>query len=484
MRTLLVNPPSLATASRDRVGRSFIDGVQRNLSKSQYRTLPIEHLGLMSIAASMRWAGFDVSVINGLVQGHSSLAETWSAMVSATANHAEPGLVGFSNIDTFDEVHELAVRARRRWTGATIVLGNTAASLNWERILENYPVFDHVVVGDGEMAMTSVAHALANGSDTSHVPGVASRWANGSMGLPPPAPPPLDSLPWPARDEARAVTAAGFALAVNTTRGCPYRCTFCGTGALSKAMGPKGYRARDVIDVVDEIEFLITDYGVEFVSITDDLFFAKHPAMQERAAQFATELLRRRLHIAFMVDIRLDSVDDLHLLRHLRAAGLCRVFMGLETGSYEQLLAYGKRHLRPEDDAQRKLAAIQDLGIEIIPGTIMFHPGITPAELRATVELIDTTGYQSPGKLLDRIVPYPGTPLHRQYSEEGVLVQDWPVGRWRFATEEARLVYEKMSQWYSGPDGDQYEIGRELLLALAGEWERKRTESRSAGGSG
>lgn len=85
-----------------------------------------------------------------------------------------------------------------------------------------------------------------------------------------------------------------------------------------------------------------------------------------------------------MVDIRLDSVVDLDLFKHLHRAGLRRVFIGVETGSYEQLRAYRKQILTRGQDAADTINALQQLGIDVIPGTIMFHPTVQPDELRET----------------------------------------------------------------------------------------------------
>jgi radical SAM superfamily enzyme YgiQ (UPF0313 family) len=202
----------------------------------------------------------------------------------------------------------------------------------------------------------------------------------------------LDTLPWPERTELPTVLREGFAAAVCTTRGCLYRCTFCGTGAVGDLLGRNRYRSRSVDGVVDEIERLQADFGIEFVSISDDLFLAKHPGSQERARAFADEILRRKLDISFMVDARVDALGDLSLLVHLKRAGLRRIFVGLETGSYEQLISYRQRHVSAGEDPAARINAVTDLGIEVIPGTIMFHPTVRPDELRQTLHLLEATG--------------------------------------------------------------------------------------------
>jgi radical SAM superfamily enzyme YgiQ (UPF0313 family) len=466
---LLVNPPSLC--GRPGANESFIAGQKRRLTPDQYYSLPIEHLGIMSVAAHARSNGIPVHTVNGMVAGHASLSETWLDITSAARRSGAPSLVGFTNIDTFGEVIWLAERCRSEWPDAKIALGNTFATLNYERILRDHDCIDYVVIGEGEVCFTDLARAILNGTSVERIPSLAWRGADGSVCRTPLGVTDLDDdLPWPARDELPAVLRAGFAGAVYTTRGCLYRCTFCGTGATSDLLRRDRYRARSIENVVSEIEYLVKDFGIEFLSISDDLFLAKHPASQERAARFARELQRRQLGLRFMFDARVDALTDLALLAHLQCAGLRRVFVGLETGSYEQLVSYRKRHAASRDDVAARIEAVQELGIEVIPGTIMFHPTVQPMELRETVRLLKATGYQAPSKLRERVTAYPGTPLYREYASKGYLTRDWPIGEWDFVDPFAKRVYEQVTEYVSD-ENVTFAEAETYLLARLTEWE-------------
>lgn len=480
MTMLLVNPPGI------RPGRSgsFFADQKRNLRPDQYRSMPMEHLGIMSIAAYARSRGIPVETVNGLVRDHGSVEETWAAMAQVGVTAGRPVLVGFSIIDTLDEVVELARQVRRAWPETPVVLGNVMASLNYERILRTYDCFDFVAVGEGEVALTKLYEAVAAGGRGDGVAGMARLDAASEPVLVPPKLQVLDDLPAPARDELPLVLRAGFAGAVYSTRGCPYRCTFCGTGAISGVLGKDSYRARSIGLVVDEVERLIRDFGIDFISITDDLFVSKHPAMQERALHFADEMLRRRLDIKFMIDARLDSVTDLTIYDRLYAAGLRRVFIGIETGSREQLLAYGKRSVRAGQDAAHQLRELQDRGLEVIPGTIMFHPTVGPDELRETARILRAVRYKTPRKFLDRITAYPGTPLHREYAAEGLLVEDWPIGRWVFAEPRAAQVFAEVHARIDGDPDITYADAERFLLERVEKWESEQVGAAASCGEG
>jgi radical SAM superfamily enzyme YgiQ (UPF0313 family) len=466
---LLVNPPGL----RANRGGSFFEDQKRNLASDQYYSMPMEHLGIMSIKAFGASRGLEIESVNGMVSSHASVDETWHAMQDAVQRSGPPALVGFSNIDTFFEVLELARRSKAAWDGVRIVFGNTFASLNYEHLLSAYDCFDYVIVGDGELSFASLADAVVNNTSVDEVPSLVWRNASGALQSSPRSSVDLDALPWPARDELPAVLEAGFAAAVYATRGCPYRCTFCGTGAMSDLLGRDGYRLRSVESVVDEMEFLVADFGVEFISISVDLFISKHPRMQQRAADFADEILRRGLDVSFMFDARVDSIEDLALFAHLYRAGLRRVFIGIETGSYEQLVLYRKHSMSPGEDAAVKIDALHDLGIEVVPGTIMFHPTVQPNELRETARLLRALRYQTPRKFMDRVTAYAGTPLWHEYNAKGYLTSAWPVGTWDFPDPEARRVFDAVVAHITAHPSISFEEAYEFFLATVDDWEAR-----------
>lgn len=466
MPSLLVNPPGVR-----QYGRSYV-GEQKLGDPRLYASLPMEHLGLMSIKAYAEAQGLEITSVNGLVAGHGSVEETWAAMQDAVRFSGTPRLVGFSSIDNFPEVLWLAQRARQSWEGVQIALGNAIATLNFERILREHDCFDFVIVGDGEVTFTKLAMAVENGAATDDIPGVARRDEQGRVVYRPAPLVDLDELPFPARDELPTVVADGFAASVFSTRGCPYRCTFCGTGAMSAMLGRDSYRAKSVDLVVDEIDHLVSDFDLDFVFISDDLFMSKHPSSQQRAADFADAILARGIDINFMVDVRLDSVVDLSLYQHLHRAGLRRVFIGVETGSYDQLRSYRKQILNRGQDAADTINSLQGLGIEVIPGTIMFHPTVQPDELRETARLLRATNYTNAFKFMGRILPYPGTPLYQEYSNAGYLTDEWPLGKWDFVDPEAARAYQDIAA-HIGPQPEiTFDEAEAFFLARVDDWEK------------
>jgi radical SAM superfamily enzyme YgiQ (UPF0313 family) len=265
------------------------------------------------------------------------------------------------------------------------------------------------------------------------------------------------------------VLRGGFCAGVYASRGCPYRCSYCALGQTSALFGNKSYRLRSIESVVEEMTYLKKEFDVRHITVVDDLFLTKSPTSQERARDFAERLLRRNLGVEWMIDARVDSIDrDLFAL--MRRAGLRKVYVGVETGSEEQLASYNKRYLLKEETQLDRLKVLRDLDLEIIPGMLMFHPTVTTTELRQSLDLIDELGWESHYQLFNRIKLYPGTPLYDEYEAKGWATGEWPVKDWEFRDPRAKHLSDAVL-WTSMQSGATFQDVRNVFERHLAAWE-------------
>jgi len=112
------------------------------------------------------------------------------------------------------------------------------------------------------------------------------------------------------------------------------------------------WRSRSPGSVVDEIQHLQRQYGVERINFLDDEFIGVGRRGRERALAIGEEIVRRRLHVSFNITCRPDSLDS-DVLRALKGAGLEWVDVGVESWVARQLALYGKR-VSPEHDIENE----------------------------------------------------------------------------------------------------------------------------------
>jgi len=469
MSFIIVNTPLFWKLGDSRI--SYLDACRKiNDDPKGLQSLPIEHLGLSSIQAYCAKKEIPVHVVNGIVAEHTSVALTFAEIGAIVREHGEPTLIGFSGTShVFHATLRLVRMCLERWPRAHTVMGYDFGTLNFEQILRDYPDVHFVCRGDGEAVFATLAERLANDRSFDDIPGLAYRGSDGRIYANDPVALDVDTLPWPTRKELPQVLRAGFSAGVIASRGCPYRCSYCALGQTSALLGNKSYRLRSIETVVEEMAYLEKEFGVHHITIVDDLFLTKAPASQERARDFAELLLRRDLELEWMIDARVDSIDR-ELFTLMRRAGLRKVFVGVETGSEEQLASYNKRYGLTEETPIDRLKVLRDLEIKIVPGMLMFHPNVTTRELRQSLQLIDEMGSESHYQLYNRIQLYPGTPLYREYEEKGWAIGEWPVKDWEFRDARAKRLSDAVL-WASIQRGAKFQDVKEVFMRHLEAWE-------------
>ncbi len=286
-------------------------------------------LGLAYLAAAIRAGGWEVDLIdaNALRVGSSPLVEHLTAI--------RPDLVGIStNIVTHYAGTVLARGLRQAGYRGRVVLGGPMPSALPEYCLDSTGA-DAAVIGEGEETLLEIAANLADGRAEPFrgVRGCFWRDPGGSPVREEPRPliADLDSLPLPAWDllppfgyyKSRARRRPIGA--VICSRGCPYRCTYC-----NKSVFGSRYRHYSVERIIREVELLVGEFGIRQLDILDDNLTLN--------LDWAKELFRRLAHYGLAINlqngIRADLCDE-ELLDLMKAAGVFKISMGVESGSPE-----------------------------------------------------------------------------------------------------------------------------------------------------
>lgn len=415
MKAAIINPTS---ANPELLGR--------------YRSTmePFPPLGVASISAVLREAGHDVIAIDQYAE------DIYPDVVIKRLIDFAPQIIGISCLTpAMPAVELLCSRIRDRLPECVIVLGNVHASVFAERLLRKNTC-DYVVHGEGENAIVRLAEALEHKGDTTGIPGISFMQGEEFISTGPPRQiEDLDSLPLPAWDllpiekyQAHPMLGvSGVILPVQAIRGCPYNCKFCSQNAMYKKV-----RVRDVIKVVDEIEYLVDRYRLKLIGLADSIF----PLTKEMGFEFSDEIRRRGLHkrIKWFTESRVDLVDY-ELLKSMKDAGLHMILYGIESGS-SGVLDENRKGISP-DIAREAVAMTRRAGLLCVGLYVIGLPGDTPASCRQTIDFaieLDTDFAK-----FNIAVPYPGS---RFFDE-------WYNGR------RDELDYHKFSSWYIPKPGEK-----------------------------
>ena len=212
------------------------------------------------------------------------------------------------------------------------------------------------------------------------------------------------------------------------------KCTFCSWTTLY----PR-YRVRKVKDVVDEIEMLVSKYGVK--EIMDDS--GSFPVGQW-LTDFCNEMISRGLNKKVRIDCNMRfgrlTLDDYKLMRK---AGFQFVLFGVESANQETLDRFCKA-LKVEDvEKGAKWATEAGLDVHV---TFMFgHAWEGPKEIEKSVALARRLLAKGWAKTLQctLTIPYPGTPLFKELkANDGLTTLDWDEYDMRRAITKTPLVTE------------------------------------------
>jgi len=212
------------------------------------------------------------------------------------------------------------------------------------------------------------------------------------------------------------------------------KCTFCSWTTLY----PR-YRVRKVQDVVDEIEMLVSKYGVK--EIMDDS--GSFPVGQW-LTDFCNEMISRGLNKKVRIDCNMRfgrlTLADYQLMRK---AGFQFVLFGVESANQETLDRFCKA-LKVEDvEKGAKWATEAGLDVHV---TFMFgHAWEGPKEIEKSVALARRLLAKGWAKTLQctLTIPYPGTPLFKELkANDGLATLDWDEYDMRRAITKTPLVTE------------------------------------------
>jgi radical SAM superfamily enzyme YgiQ (UPF0313 family) len=226
------------------------------------------------------------------------------------------------------------------------------------------PHIDLIVMGEGVFAFREIVARFERGAGFDGIPGLAFP-RNGKLVKTEVAPlDDLDLVPFPDRTLTASYRPYYFSewmkplASIRTSKGCPYRCTFC---AQWKVAGGR-YLKRRPEKVVEELAGL----DEEFVFFADDESLVDVPRMREMAARIREAGLRKRYFLYGRSDTIARNPDLLALWRDV---GLERVFVGLEFFRDEDL-----QDIRKGSTAQDNSRAVQilhDLGIDLYASFIL-----------------------------------------------------------------------------------------------------------------
>lgn len=373
---------------------------------------PMPPISLAYVATALVKSGQSVQIYDDYTFGGDE------AHLVRCVENLKPDVIGLSCVTpTAARTYQVSRIVKKNFPDAKLVLGNIHASVFYEDILKQ-GIADYVVIGEGEESIVELCSALEEGKPATSVGGVACL-EDGEVAVNKNRSyvQNLDNIPFPAWHlfPLEHYKLFNFAvirepgMLVLGSRGCPYNCSFCSL----QIMGNKR-RRRSAVNIADEFEWLLDNYGYKQMSFIDPIF----PIAKKEGAEFSEELIRRGLHkkIVWTTETRVDLVDE-ELLVKMRESGLKRIMYGFESGSQAGIDMIKKNFT--VDHARKAVAATKKAGVEIIGFFMIGVPGDTVKSINETINYSTTLGIDFAKYTV--FSPFPGTKVYSDMLADGTI---------------------------------------------------------------
>ena len=304
---------------------------------------------------------------------------------------------------------------------AFLLLVGTHVSALPEESLHLSNSIDAVAIGEYDDTVIELAEAIRDKKDIGTVRGICYRKATKPVRTEKrPFIEDLDRIPFVSTIYKRFLKIENYfnpnalypMVTITTSRGCPFRCTFC---VYPQTLMGRRFRLRSVENVVDEMEYIVKHFPqAKAIFFEDDTLTVN----KQRCIQLSEAILKRGIKISWTANARVGL--DLETMKKMKASGCRSLCVGFESGSQGILDKMKKSiKLREMFDFMRDA---KKAGL-LIHGCFMAGlPGETSETLKETLTLAKRLGPDT--AQFYPVMVYPGTEAYDWYKERNLIATD------------------------------------------------------------
>lgn len=264
-------------------------------------------------------------------------------------------LIAISSVtsDAIPFLKEIIDASRKAHPDTPVIIGGQLVSVDYagKQLMQRFDI-DGISRGEGDNVTPELIAYLRAGNKFEDFEGITTRTHEGPIHRIQN----IDKLPFPYRTpdlisenklSYRRSTIGSSPVPMITSRGCPYACNYCVSGCNCTG---RNFRKRSWDNIVAEIKYLQTEFGVYNIGFYDDCFFWNKHTVNEDIDEFEKQLhLHHCEPFIWQMEIRADIMFEIRpeYWKKLSDLGCWQVNVGVES-CYEDSLQYLGKNLHTD----------------------------------------------------------------------------------------------------------------------------------------
>lgn len=385
--------------------------VPHYLSTSQYGY--IMPLGLLYVSSALKQS----NVCNVFTVNLNHQEENDRIVLEHIISEQKIDIVGISGISgQFVEVYPLLKLVKQIKPQIITIVGGGMITADAQVAMEAFDgLADYGVIGEGEITDAELIESLANNGNISKVDGIIYQkegvWIQTNkrqdiMNLDGIALPDYKGFDYNKYLEMNGEVVDGVKnspVAIVGGRSCKYNCTFCFHPSGSK------YRQRSLDSIFTEIDYLISNYEVNYIALREELFACD----EQRVIDFCNRI--KNYPLIWSIQLRVDSVTP-SMVFALKNSHCRYVFLGIESADNE-ILKSMRKNITIEQ-VEYALDLTINAGLDTRSTIILGDSIESPESARRTINWWKQHKHRSSIDI-GMIIAFPGSTLYNRARKEG-----------------------------------------------------------------
>ncbi len=384
-------------------------------------------LGLTYLAAVTLKEGYEVKILDAVVEDFNNEIEINPQFIryglsyqniKERINNFSPDLVGISCLFSkrANDAHLICKAVKEINNNILTVMGGAYPSSNVKIPLKDKNL-DFILAGEAEESFVKLLNNLNLNNNLEGIERLAFRKNNGEIFYNNSANfiTNLDSLPFPALHllpiEKYFEINNDRRLEVVTSRGCPFKCTFC---SISSVWGRK-YRVRSPENVLEELKELKSKYKIDTIFFEDDNLTLN----EERAIEIFNLMIENNLNLKWLPrnGLAIHTLKD-NVIELMVKSGCIRAVIAVESGDQSVLDNIIKKNLKLEQ-VKRVVKEFKKYNIPIEAFFVVGFPRETLKQIKRTFEFAHSLKVNA--LYIFPAMPLPATELYEECVKEKII---------------------------------------------------------------